>query len=307
LSRREEQINEFVFRRTIETRVGLTLPVVLTNFETTTEFGGGSANKVFTLAASGASSLDTGLVVLKSSIKNLGNGQEVKETLELGTAAWPTLIGTDLDPVHLVALPYTKKVVDAGTTGGITGSTYTEVSPLDKWRSVQIATTVPDDLSDLDRDYASVVNHAFPDTLLDASLDYAAASNSDGFIVDYGLSFNLIQGYRGACDAHIYEIYTNGPPSSLPTVTKFFPQEHRRTVEAFSASDNHLFARVWEFVFPNSLHDTITVSNTGGSMTIPATDPIALPTSGTEIVVDIQTERWKYGIYVSKIIKVLVP
>src|SRR5205823_8735235 len=109
------------------------------------------------------------------------------------------------------------------------------------------STTVTSDFSALNRDYATVVNDAFPDTLIDASLDWASAGNSNGFVSDYGISYTLKQGYRGACDGHIFEIYTNGPPSSLPTVTKFFPQEVRRTIEAFSASENHLFARVWEF------------------------------------------------------------
>jgi len=97
-------------------------------------------------------------------------------------------------------------------------------------------------------------------------------------------------------------------------VTKFFPQSAIRSVQFGSAcpSDDtpcsgRLFARVWEFEFPMSLHDNITVENTGYSMTIPATVPTALPASGTEITIDIQTERWKYGIYITKIINVIMP
>jgi hypothetical protein len=132
---------------------------------------------------------------------------------------------------------------------------------------------------------------------------------------DFGLSYTLLRGYRGACDGHIYEVYTNGPPSGLPTVTKFFPQSAIRTVSFSSGCDDsggepcagRVFARVWEFEFPMSLHDLIVVENTGFTMTIPATTPTALPASGTEITVDIQTERWKYGIYITKIINVIMP
>jgi hypothetical protein len=307
LEKVEEQISTLLKRRILLTRAGISFPVVFTNKELTEEYGGGLLDVILTLDDS-VLTADQGKLVVRSKVIVTGGGALwLKETAKLPALDdWPELDGTDLDEVHLIALPFTKQTVDAGATGGIVGSVYTKVDPLDKWRSVSIATTVPSDLSSLNRDYAGVVRHDFPDTLLSAVLDYADACNAGGCVYDFGIEYDLLRGYSGPCDAHIYEIYTNGPPTSLPTVTKFFPREDRRAVAASSASDTHLFAHVWEFVFPYSLHDTIVVTNTA-SITLPATTPTGLPVSGTEIVKDIQTERWKYGIYISRVINIIVP
>lgn len=309
-----KQLTKLLYEERITTIDAPGLPITHTNTETTEIYGGGVINVNYVLDLLGAQAIDQGLLVISSSLTDLGNGMVVKETRVLPDPAWPILQGTDLDEVHLATLPYTKQTVAAGSTGGIVGSVYTQVRPIDTWRSDSVATTVPSDLSSLNRDYATVVNHAFPDTLIDATLDYASVSTNGFTVFDFGLSYTLVRGYRGACDGHIYEVYTNGPPSGLPTVTKFFPQSHMRTISGYSACaasgescSGRSFARVWEFEFPMSLHDAITVTNSGNTMSIPATTPTALPASGTEITIDIQTERWKYGIYITKIINVIMP
>ncbi len=303
----EKQMTELLYERRVTTIDSPTLPIIHVNQETAEIYGGGVIWVVYTLAILGSIGIDQGLTIISSSLTDLGNGMVVKETRVLPQPAWPQLQGTDLDEVHLVALPYVKQTVDAGTVGGISGSVYTQVKPIDVWRSDSVATTVPSDLSSLNRDYLTVVNHAFPNTLLDVTLDGVSASDGCSTVIDVGLSWTLIRGYNGPCDGHIYEVYTNGPPTGLPTVTKFFPQSYVRTFGYANACGSRLFVLLREFDIPFSLHDLIVVSNTYGSITIPATTPTALPPSGTEITIDIQTERWKYGIYITKIINVIMP
>jgi hypothetical protein len=303
----EKQQTELLYERRVTTIDAPTLPITHTNQETTEEYGGGVLNITYTLAILGSIGIDQGLLVVDSRLTDLGNGMVVKETRVLPDANWPGLPGTDVDPVTGLAISTGQIVVDAGTPGGIISGYYTDSKPIDKWRSRLTGFKAPDDPSPLNRDYATVVNHAFPNTLIDVTLDAVFASDGCSTVIDVGLSYTLLQGYRGACDGHIYEVYTNGPPSALPTVTKFFPQSYIKTVGFANACGSRLFARIWEFDIPYSLHDLIVVANTYGTITIPATSPTALPPSGTEITIDIQTERWKYGIYVTKIINVIMP
>ena len=148
LSRKEQQLDEYTFRRSIEVRSTVSLPITHTNAELTSEFGGDTTTVSYTLAVAGTSTLDQGLLVLKSSIKNLGNGTEIKETQEADGPAWPIVESRLWDENSRVEYDETKQVVAAGSsessaTGGDWGFV-SEVKGLDQWRSIRINTRKPE-------------------------------------------------------------------------------------------------------------------------------------------------------------------
>jgi hypothetical protein len=131
ISKIETQEDEFTKRVRTKTRAGISLPVNITNTETTEEYGGGVLNLDYKLETSGYSPIDTGLLVTRSSITDLGNGTEIKQTRMLDDVAWPILSGQEYDDRFDVVLPFTQQVVDAGT--GI-GTPRTHIRPIDVWR-----------------------------------------------------------------------------------------------------------------------------------------------------------------------------
>lgn len=59
---------------------------------------------------------------------------------------------------------------------------------------------------------------------------------------------------------------------------------------------------------PKTLHDALSLTNSelGITISIPATDPIALPHDDW-IIVDSQSEHWRFGVWVTETIEILVP
>jgi hypothetical protein len=384
----ETQEDAFIKRTRTKNLGSVTVPVTLQNQKLTKEYYGGVTNEILTLNTTGSGlTVDEGPRVIDSYVLNLGNGYSTKLTEQLVDLTWPVLVGTDIDDKYDIVFPYTHQIVAPGTTGGISGSVRTEVKPIDKWHSLSIARTIPSNLTSLGRTYTTVVNHRLPDETTNFNLLWVFAGNGDGTIWDYGFEYQVIPGPKGAFDGEVEEVYTYGPPTGLPTITKFFPTEYRFAVEAWSASDTRLFARIWEFQVPESLHSAqvftganastggisrvtmntfgsgytsaptvsfiggggsgaagtavvnggqvtgvqmtnagvgyssppaVTFSGGGGSgasatafvsagTSVPATIPPSLPPSGTKILIDIQTERWRFGVWVSKLISVFMP
>lgn len=144
----EKQVNAFVYRARQETRAGISLPKQFIDKEITREFGGGDTDIIRTLNLIGTMTLDEGLVFLKSEIKNLGNGMELKETQKLHGLAWPTLVTNLWDDNMRVNYTELKQVVPAETPitpdpGGSTFAWLSEVKAVDKWRSILINTNKP--------------------------------------------------------------------------------------------------------------------------------------------------------------------
>jgi hypothetical protein len=262
---------------------------------------------------------DEGFLVKNSTVTALGNGLSIKITVSY--TSFPVFEGTKIDENLRLVLPYTKQIVAAGTAGGIVGATSTEIEPRDKWRSISIASTIPDDLSELNETYPVTRNHIFPDTVTNVELVnvWASAGNStnESFSYDLALKYKLKSGYRGPCDARIIETYTTAPDATSYPVTKFFPEEFLATSTFwyYFASDSavHTQARVFQFKLPSSLHAEFDLtpltppSGEADSLFIPATDPVALPATGTLITVDRDSERWRFGIWRNRVTQIYVP
>lgn len=256
-----------------------------------------------------------GFLIKRSQVTPLGNGKSIRITVKYPTdLADVELQGTRIidDRTGILPVQFVRKIVPAGTVGGYAGGISTEIEPQDKWRSISVATEIPSDLSSLNQVTYAVINHAFPDQLTNASVLWSHAAYTAGATAmedfDIGLRYELIEGYRGPCEGRITDTYTNGPPSSIPAITKFFPRGQQIGFEYYFASSRMVRAVVRIFQIPVSLHPTIALAPSFfTSDTITATSPTALPAAGTYIVIDVQPEPWRFGIWRTRTIEVKVP
>jgi hypothetical protein len=140
--RSETQIDSTSYKLKVVNLALDTLPISVTEKNTTDKFGGGPTTITFTLSAT-LGTVDQGLLVLSSHAEVLGNGLYLKTSEVRDGSEWPTLYGTRLDKQTLTAIQFTSQVVAAGITGGISGNVLTEIEPIDNVRSRRIISTIP--------------------------------------------------------------------------------------------------------------------------------------------------------------------
>ncbi len=127
----EKQLTK-IFKEVRTTTLGsVSLPITHVNQELTELYGGGVLNVTYTLEVQGTGTIDEGLTITTSTLTDLGNGMEIKQTNELNVLAWPQLTGQDYDERLDVLIPFTQQVVTPGT--GISVP-QTDVKPIDQWR-----------------------------------------------------------------------------------------------------------------------------------------------------------------------------
>jgi len=263
--------------------------------------------------------VETGIDVVSSEVKNLGNGTWFRQTEKwFGVARWPILVGTEVDPRTGIIINITKKVVDAGTLGGIDANGYVDIKPLDKWRSVYIASKL--DTSSLPSTliWETTAEYSFPHTLIGATWLWGAASAPCAYDYDASLVLDMHQGYAGPCRAKVTESFSNGPPATTISVTTFFPQSHMIGYAWAFACDpggdvGIARAAARTFNIPPSLHAAITIAgsvtlvNGVFTDTLPATTPTALPASGSLITKSCEVERWRFGVFYRRLVELYVP
>ena len=147
LMRRQAQIDYNTYRLTVRGRASISLPQVVTNKETTTEFGGGDINRTATLDLYDNLTLDEGLTFLGSEIRKLDsqtNGLAVKTTRELDDSAWPILPSRLWDEKLREEYDETQQVIDTGTSEDPNPGVFawvSEVKALDKWKAQKTNTS----------------------------------------------------------------------------------------------------------------------------------------------------------------------
>ncbi len=314
LFEKKAQIDFNTYRHTIRGRTSISLPQTLTNKEITSEFGGGDVNRVLTLNLYNSLSLDEGLTVLSCNIRKIDdqpNGLSVKTTRQLNAASWPVLIGTHVDEKYGIAIGIERQTVDAGTEGGGSGGTIIEVQPHDKWKSIQITSTLDPDSLPEDVQWFGSMRDSFPPVLTDAVIDWASAfcGCSSSFAAILVANFSQ---YGGQVKTRITEQFYNGAPPDDTAIYQFFPQSHNFGY-AWSSfcgdSDGNCTTKSGapEFNIPLCLHDDLSLSiGIYISWTFAATTPAVLP-SGTYIMRDIHVERWRFGVFRRVLTEVLVP
>jgi len=140
LARVDEQVTALTHRTSSSTRASVSLPQQLIDQEVTEQFGGGILWNYRTLDVSGLV-VDTGLFVVSSVVKKLGNGMDLKETRQLNSTPWPTLTSLIWDDEMQIYRQEDEQVVAAGTSP-TSGSNFNEsVKAIDKWRSKRVRTT----------------------------------------------------------------------------------------------------------------------------------------------------------------------
>jgi hypothetical protein len=316
LMRKQEQIAFNTYRLTVRGRAGITLPQVITNKETTSQFGGGDINVTLTLDLFNNLSLDEGLLVLvPSEIRKLDsqvNGLAVKTSKILNDTAWPILQGTHVDPQNGIAIDIHRQTVSAGTTGGLSGSNYVEIRPHDKWKSISISSSLVVESLPEDKQWFSGMHYSFPPELdAGAIIDWAEATCgcSDSFSAVLIANFHQ---YSGIVKTRITEQFYNGPPPDDVTITQFFPQAHSfgfAWASFCGTTDGNCRTKSGapKFYIPLCLHDDIAFSvGVAFTWSFPATTPAALP-HGSYIMLPPHVEERRFGLFRRILTEVLVP
>lgn len=311
---KQTQLDAYTYRSTRRGRIGISLPQVITNKETTSQFGGGDINVILTLDLFNNLSLDEGLTYLvPSEIKKLDselNGLAVKTSKQLNAAAWPPLDSTHVDEKYGLVVPIQKQVVAAGAIGGVSGGVYTEVRSIDKWKSLTIASRLDAESLPENVQWFSSIRYSFPPELTDAVIDWAYAECGCSYSFSAVLIANMNQ-YSGIVKSRVTEQFYNGPPPDDVTITQFFPQSHHFGFAWWSAcgdSDGNCRTKSGspEFHVPLALHDDLSLSVGANVWTFPATDPAVLPHSDY-IMLAPHVERWRFGVFRRVLTEVLVP
>jgi hypothetical protein len=200
---RESKVEDTSVIEAIKENVSFTVPLprTLTGSQVVTQFGGAILDVIETVDG-GPQVVDTGLGVLESEVIALGGGNTLKKTIKFpgGTTAWPILTGTLTDEGTGIVINFTKQVVPAGTTGGITTQTiagkvikkFTEIQPLDAWRSIAVTSWVPAANLPATISYPCTVDVSDPDTAVNAQ-----DSATSGYAYDEAHGSGAIQGASG--------------------------------------------------------------------------------------------------------------
>lgn len=299
---------------------------------TVTISGGGGAN------ATATSTLETATMrLVKEDVTQFPEDDPrrslyVMVTRQYETLPGPVLIQHDYEPFIDTFTSSLKRVVLASTVPAdmsyVTQAegTITEYQPLSKYRSIQIVSKINPNIAwengGDDQIYYGTVNYSFPDEIQEnPSISvYFAYDGSANLVIDFGWVCNLKEGYSGPCRAKFLRRHTFDPDDAgfvdaLPTVT-FIQPESDVINNGFVYVGGNLIARATQFVVPKSLHPALDIDVTGTSppvtnlpgpvTSLPATVPESLP-AGTEVVVSVKPQLWRFRLWVYDIVSVFVP
>ena len=301
----------------------ITFPIDQLGYELTEEYGGGVLvvqRRLHNILLT----VDEGEDVVRSHVQPIGEAlmwfrETARRYVDL---EWPELVGTEVDPRTGIVVEIRRQVVNAGTLGGVDVNGYHDAKPIDKWRTLMISSKLQPGSLPAPRTWETTVEHSFPNTLNGLTWLWAWATGTLAYDFDSALVLDITQGYAGPCRALVTESFTNGPPATAVAITQFFPQGHMVGYSwAFAASTStecdsctdQVRAQAKTWTIPPALHDAIvigggvTISGGGITGTLPATDPIALPASGTLITKAVEVEPWRFNIFYRKMVQIYVP
>lgn len=339
VGRQSEQVREGVKRDTVVAR-DLASATTVHGSLTTSEYGGDVAD-VLENVVDDTEEADSGEDVISSEVDAYGDGKGTKKTIRRTALGWPELIEYEADARLRAVLEIRKKVVPAEdvTPPSFTGLLQTEYKALDKWRSIQIITTLPDDILTQTNLYNITKHRSFPYQVDRA--EYVTAVKRTNFTTpgsgvvanevssfDIALDLSYSGGYSGIVEARLTETFTTNPFSVLPTIFQYELVGGTiclgYTMSGIAVSG----ANVRTFLIKESLHGVIdpdppSILNFSSGATIAGTIvssaitwhpsigiPASTPTSlnvGDWIVDDVNLEPWRGGIYVKSVLEVKVP
>lgn len=240
----DEQLTVFTHRVSGTVRTLPTGVVTLTGHETTTEFGGGVLDVIRKLNTATDILASTGLFVISSVTRPLGNGMFYNETRQLRTDSqpWPTLVSRKYDEELQNFTTEETQVVDRSYVPQ-SGSNFVEnIKALDKWRSQRIRITkAPQATSEA----SAIITYEYRPFQFPGTFDYSRL-----------IQFNHHEGFRKSSAMlvkHTIKTWWTSSPSTpnilidgeiiMDTVNipLFYPDDVSRAV-----------------TFPNVLHDGFT-------------------------------------------------
>lgn len=295
--------------------------------EVSTQFGGGVLTTSIQSVAPNTA-VTGGLRVVEAALKPAGGGKSVlqKSVLPDGES-WPTLKSSEFDQGSGLLVDTEKTVVAAATAqGSIVSGVVTEIQPLDKWRSIQIVGKFnPSTPVGTDTVIGGLrSSFTFPDVLTSVSWLEALARRGNRVAFDFAMQTGITAGYSGPCEARLTERVdlVAGAPVGW-TYTEFKPRPRREVIGCTVAgvTVDSMRASALTIVIPETLHGALTITEPFAALvgnadtsraiksttSILATSPTDNPASGTWILKDLTTERWRFGHYIHRMLEIKCP
>jgi len=279
--------------------------------EVTNFLGGGVASVDVSLVAD-TTSADSGFGVVESRVTPIGGGDAMKMTKLLDE--YPTLVEERYDPGLDAIVQITKDVIVPGSHHGFANvGDIQEIKPVDKWRSIRIRSKAMGvERSEM---LPGVFSFQFPAVLVSANMIGALASSSYGsnFDWDYDVAmvFNVREAFSAAVEGRVIRVVTNDPAAVLASYppTVFKPESHTIaivTAAAYNSPDTvwaKTSARTWQsplalstgvFVYPPPFLAGSIMVNAEMNVSIPASDPPAIPSGWLTVGASSQRQRMGY-------------
>ncbi len=277
LMRRQAQVNYNTYRLTIRGRAGLSLPQSITVSRQTSEEYGGEILKTTGYLNSSEPSVESGLGIVSSIVRNLGNGTFFRETTEWDVAtSWPLLTEYDQDPETQALITTTYQVIDAGSISApsIVNGQITRYKKIDQWRSMEIIETysLPDSYEE-----QRFMAHTFPSLWDFTTYNYSTACGPTG---------PIRQGFASMVQARLVISFTTSKDTIVGLVIQ--PNTIRLVHDVINAV----------------LNDAGTLTYSGacsGPITFPASSPdfttYTTTIQGTEQLISGESVLWRAGLY----------
>jgi hypothetical protein len=202
--------------------------------------------------------VDQGFLVTGSEVRKIGAGLQLKTTEQIDQ--WPTLYEVHTDPHTGIVVNMIKTMVQPGTP--YPGSGYVDILPIDKWRSIQIVSSVNCATLPAPYSWGSSYKYSLPPVLLSIKTywnnsgkeQYQSASATDAFgnpvsggvgagVLAYAsargtITYTSTAGVHGDFPAVITRQYLCGPPpfNSIPNIFKFQPVDGSAVISGSSES-----------------------------------------------------------------------
>ena len=282
--------------------------------EMVTFLGGGIADVDIRLVSDTALA-DSGFHVIGSQVSPMGGGDAIKTTKIID--AYPVLVEKRYDNQLDAIATITKTVIVPGSSDDVASKacgSITEIQPVDRWRSIQIKTSVA--AANREEIIPGVFSFRFPAVLKRAGFywTYASATNSTNHAHDrdFTLVFDVEEAFTQACKGRTRRVITCDPASVTDenSVVTFKPQS--QTVCMLTAYGYNSPKTVWAragvrtWQTPLSLHAAITLETPPpwtGALTVDdeykndltATSPTGLPAAGTLMTIGMDVRRLKLG------------
>jgi hypothetical protein len=193
--RTEKRIAIWKKRISIKKLGTISVPVTVIDQGFTSENGGDLTTITHMLHNHGFLAVETGLMILKSEVIDLGNGYDVRTTERGVDPNWPGLYGQDYDERLNTIIPYQTQVRDATDHHGVP---FLDIKPKDRWKQEERLVDLSTVASILDAyllSYPSKVNIDMPDILLDVTgvieTAFGEGANSETGAFDVGTSANF--------------------------------------------------------------------------------------------------------------------